>query len=119
MEQRQKGEQFRIIEPAVPSESPAAPNRPRLLLYALVLCLGLAAVVMAAEQLDQSFHSGDELRMRTGLLVVSIPPILSAGTSELVASGSASRPSPSWVWSPSWAAPISSPGATESSRRSS
>lgn len=80
MEQRQKGEQFRVIEPALLSEQPAAPNRPRLLLYGLMLCLGLAAVVtVGAEQLDSSFHSSGELRTRTGLLVLSIPPILSAG----------------------------------------
>ena len=35
MEQRQKGEQFRVIEPALVAEEPAAPKRPRL--FALVL----------------------------------------------------------------------------------
>jgi polysaccharide chain length determinant protein (PEP-CTERM system associated) len=80
MEQRQKGEQFRIIEPALVPESPAAPNRQRFLLLALALCLGLAAVVMTVvEQLDSTYHTVGELRTRTGLPVVSIPPILSEG----------------------------------------
>src|SRR5262249_7597499 len=35
MEQRQKGEQFRVLDSAVPSATPAAPNRPRLLLMGL------------------------------------------------------------------------------------
>lgn len=78
MEQRQKGEQFRIIEPAQASESPAAPNRPRLFLLALALASVLAAVAMAlAEQLDGTFHSAEDLRRRSGLPVISIPPILS------------------------------------------
>jgi polysaccharide chain length determinant protein (PEP-CTERM system associated) len=78
MEQRQKGEQFRIIEPALVSQSPAAPNRSRLILFALGLALGLAAFATAlAEQLDATFHSSHELRRRTGLQVVSIPPIVS------------------------------------------
>ena len=42
MEQRQKGEQFRILDPAVPSQIPAAPNRLKLLIVSLVLSLGLA-----------------------------------------------------------------------------
>jgi polysaccharide chain length determinant protein (PEP-CTERM system associated) len=62
MEQRQKGEQFRILDLAVPSQIPAAPNRLKLLVVSLVLSVGLAgAVLMLAEMLDTSFHSTDEL----------------------------------------------------------
>ena len=62
MEQRQKGEQFRVLDPAVPSAVTAAPNRQRLFLTVFVLSLGLAAgVVMLAEMVDTSFHSADEL----------------------------------------------------------
>src|SRR5215510_7090337 len=39
MEQRQKGEQFRVLDPAVPSGVPAAPNRLKLLAMSLVLSL--------------------------------------------------------------------------------
>src|SRR5205823_7811102 len=57
MEQRQKGEQFRVLDPAVPPKEPVA-RRARLMSIALVLSLGLAAgAVMLAEQLDTSFHS--------------------------------------------------------------
>ena len=63
MEQRQKGEQFRILDPAVPSQIPAAPNRLKLLIVSLVLSLGLGgAALMLAEMLDTSFHSRGELR---------------------------------------------------------
>jgi polysaccharide chain length determinant protein (PEP-CTERM system associated) len=62
MEQRQKGEQFRILDPALPSTVTAAPNRLRLLAMALALSLGLGAgVAILAEILDTSFHSAAEL----------------------------------------------------------
>jgi polysaccharide chain length determinant protein (PEP-CTERM system associated) len=78
MEQRQKGEQFRILDPAVPSGVPAAPNRLRLLVVSLVLSLGLAGgVLMLAEMLDTSFHSADELRAFTIVpVLVTVPRIV-------------------------------------------
>ena len=78
MEQRQKGEQFRILDPAAASEQPVAPNRVRLFLAGLVLSLGLAlGTVVLAEQLDTSFHTVDELRGFTRFpVLVSIPPLL-------------------------------------------
>src|SRR2546425_4221849 len=77
MEQRQKGEQFRILDPALAPREPV--TRPvRLFLMALVLSLGLAAgAVVLAEQLDTSFHSVDELRQfSTVAVLASIPRIV-------------------------------------------
>ena len=81
LEQRQKGEQFRILEPAVTATAPVAPNRPRLLLAGIGLALGLAVgLVILAEQLDSSFHSVDELRAITSFPVLaSIPRIVTEG----------------------------------------
>jgi polysaccharide biosynthesis transport protein len=78
MEQRQKGEQFRVIEPAVPNPLPAAPSRVRLLLMALVVSLGLAVgAVVLAENIDTSFHSVDDLRAFSPVpVLVSIPRIV-------------------------------------------
>ena len=78
MEQRQKGEQFKILDPAVPSNIPAAPNRIKLLVMSLVLSLGLAGgALMIAESLDTSFHSADELREFTIVPVLaSVPRIV-------------------------------------------
>jgi polysaccharide chain length determinant protein (PEP-CTERM system associated) len=78
MEQRQKGEQFRVLDPAVASQSPAAPNRLRLFIVSLVLSLGLAGgALMVAEMLDTSFHSVNELRAFSIVpVLVSIPRIV-------------------------------------------
>lgn len=79
MEQHQKGEQFRILDAAVPPRTPVA-NRLRLLAIAVVLSLGLGvAAVALAEHLDTSFHSADDLRrFSTAPVLVSIPWILTA-----------------------------------------
>jgi protein tyrosine kinase modulator len=79
MEQRRKGEQFRILDPAVPNSEPAAPNRPRLLLMTLAGAVGLAvAAALLAEQLDTSFHTVSQLRAFTDVpVLVSIPRIVS------------------------------------------
>ena len=83
MEQRQKGEQFRVLDSALPSNVPTAPKRGRLLLacIALSLALGAGAVVLA-EMLDASFHSTDDLRAYTTVpVLVSIPRILTQADS--------------------------------------
>jgi polysaccharide chain length determinant protein (PEP-CTERM system associated) len=78
MEQRQKGERFRILDPAVASQTPTAPNRPRLFLVSLVLCVGLGGgALVLAEMLDTSFHSVNELRAFTSVpVLVSIHRIV-------------------------------------------
>jgi len=78
MEQRQKGERFRILDPAIASQIPAAPNRPRLFIVSLVLSLGLGVgALVLAEMLDTSFHSVSELREFSIVpVLVSIPKIV-------------------------------------------
>lgn len=78
MERRQKGEQFRIFDPATASGQPAAPNRARPIFIGLLLSLGLAAgAVVLAEQLDLSFHTVDDLRAFSRVpVLVSIPRIV-------------------------------------------
>jgi protein tyrosine kinase modulator len=76
MEQRQQGELFRIIEPAVPPKRPVT-SPIRLILMTIAVSVGLAiGAIVAAEQLDTSFHTGDELRAHAvAPLLVTIPPI--------------------------------------------
>jgi polysaccharide biosynthesis transport protein len=77
LEQRQKGEQFRILEPADPPDSPFAPRRARLMLMGLMLSVALAVgVAFLAEQLDTSFHSVDELRAFSQKAVLASIPLI-------------------------------------------
>ena len=80
LEQRQQGEQFRLLEPATPSAWPWSPNRPKLLLMGLMAALGLAAgAVFVAEQLDSSFYTTDDLRAFSPFPVLtSVPYIVTA-----------------------------------------
>jgi len=80
MEQRQKGEQFRIIESAVISEKPTAPDRGQLLLLGTLFALALAVgTVVTLEKLDTSFHSSEDLRLHATVPVLaSIPRVATA-----------------------------------------
>jgi polysaccharide biosynthesis transport protein len=75
LEQRQKGERFRVIEPAPLPERPAGPNRLRLLLVGLALACGAAGVaVVLAEQVDTSYRRAEEVRATAGVPVLSTIP---------------------------------------------
>jgi len=77
METDRAGERFRVLEPALPPEGPAAPNRMRLLLMGFLLaCVGAAAAVLVREQFDTALHTVDDIRRFTVVpVLVSIPPI--------------------------------------------
>jgi polysaccharide chain length determinant protein (PEP-CTERM system associated) len=78
MEQRQKGEQFRILDPAVMPESPTGP--PRLFILAAGVGLGLVlggALIVLVEALDGSFHHVDDLKsFARSPVLVTIPRIV-------------------------------------------
>jgi polysaccharide biosynthesis transport protein len=63
LEQGQNVEGFRVLDPAIPSARPTAPNRMWLLGMGAVGSLALALfAVVGAEKLDTTFHSVDDLR---------------------------------------------------------
>lgn len=63
LEQGQKVEQLRVLDPAIPTSRPWAPNRVWLLVIGFIAAVGLAfAAIVAAERLDTSFHTVDDLR---------------------------------------------------------
>jgi polysaccharide biosynthesis transport protein len=80
LEQGQKVEQFRILDAAMPSRQPAAPNRLRILITGFMLAIGLAvAAVLAAEKVNTSFHTFDDLREAVTIpTLIRVPLILSA-----------------------------------------
>ncbi len=81
LERGQKAEQFRILDAAIPPRNPAAPGRVRLMIAGLILSILIAAgAVFAAEKLDTSFHTVDDLRTCVrGVALFSIPLIHTAG----------------------------------------
>jgi protein tyrosine kinase modulator len=67
-----KRPRFRILDAAVAPREPVAPNRILLFVMALISSVAMAAgAVVAAEQLDTSFHSVDELRAFTQVPVLT------------------------------------------------
>src|SRR5581483_5228335 len=57
LEQRQKAERFRVLEPAMYPQQPAGPQRLKLFLMGLVLSVAaVAAGVVAPELINTSFH---------------------------------------------------------------
>jgi hypothetical protein len=78
MERRQKGEQFRVLEPAYPPPEPTSPNRP--LIIVLGLLLGVAAgagLALLLDAADSSYHDSRALQSALRLPVLAaIPAIL-------------------------------------------
>jgi polysaccharide chain length determinant protein (PEP-CTERM system associated) len=63
LEHGQSGEEFRILDPALPPREPTAPNRLWLSLLGVVAALVFSVGgIVAAEKLDTTFHSTDDLR---------------------------------------------------------
>jgi len=75
LERRQKGEQFKVIDPARIPEKPYKPDMVKILLIGLFL--GLASGLAAAffrEQMDRSFRDGEDLQVTFGLKVLANIP---------------------------------------------
>jgi uncharacterized protein involved in exopolysaccharide biosynthesis len=75
LEKRQKGEQFRVIDPAIVPEKPFSPNVPKSLLIGLFagLATGLALAFMR-EQMDRSFHDAADVEISLGIKVLATIP---------------------------------------------
>ncbi|MEJ5349921.1 MAG: Wzz/FepE/Etk N-terminal domain-containing protein [Desulfosoma sp.] len=77
LERRQKGEQFRVIDPAVAPDRPIKPDVRKVLAIALLAGLGLGCgLAYVRETLDPRFYSQEEVEAVTRCKVlVSIPLI--------------------------------------------
>jgi uncharacterized protein involved in exopolysaccharide biosynthesis len=77
LERRQKGEQFKIIDPARVPEKPVKPNIPKVLLlgFFLAIASGFGSAFFR-EQLDRSFRDAEDLEATFRLKVLAnIPKI--------------------------------------------
>jgi polysaccharide chain length determinant protein (PEP-CTERM system associated) len=78
MERRQKGEQFRVLEPAYAPPDPTSPNRPLILAIGLMLGIGAAAgLALLLDAADSSYHNPRQLQAALRIPVLTaIPSIL-------------------------------------------
>ncbi len=78
LERRQKGEQFRVVDPARVPEKPVQPDIPKTLLIGLFggLACGLGGIFVR-EQLDRSFRDPEDVEATLGFRVLAnIPRII-------------------------------------------
>ena len=82
MEKQQKGERFRLVDPAYLPETPVRPNRLAIVLIGLVA--GLAAgggLALLLENIDTSFKRGEELEgFVNAPLLATLPEIMTRGS---------------------------------------
>lgn len=75
LERKQKGEQFKILDPANLPEKPVSPNRAKMIAVALVLGLGLGfGVVFLLDAMTPGVRSREELARELDLPVLGVIP---------------------------------------------
>src|SRR3989339_899975 len=75
LEKRQKGEQFRIIDPARVPEKPFSPDIPKILLIGLFAGIGGGfGLAFLREQMDRSFREPGDVEITLGLKVLAAIP---------------------------------------------
>ncbi len=79
LEETQKGEQFKILDPATPPRQPFKPDKRKVFGLALALGLGLGGgLAFLREQLDRSFHGADDVEQFLGFPVIATLPRIEA-----------------------------------------
>ena len=75
LEKKQKGEQFRVIDPAKEPSRPIKPDIRRILMVTFILAIGLGGgLVYLVEVLDTSFKSPDDVERELGIPVLLTMP---------------------------------------------
>jgi polysaccharide chain length determinant protein (PEP-CTERM system associated) len=75
LERKQKGEQFKVIDPARVPEKPFSPDIPKVLLIGFVIAIGCSfGAAIIREQLDRSFHDAGDVEVTLGLRVLATIP---------------------------------------------
>ena len=77
MESKQKGEQFRIIDPARKAERPSEPDMNKLFMLFIAAGLGIGCgLVFLLEYLDTSFRRPEEIESFLELPVLATVPVI-------------------------------------------
>jgi len=75
LEKRQKGEQFKVVDPARRPEKPFSPDVRKTLLLGILAGLGCGlAAAFLREQMDRSFHDSADIETTLGLKVIATIP---------------------------------------------
>ena len=75
LERRQKGEQFKVIDPARVPGKPVSPDIPKILLLVIVLGMGSGfGLAFVKEQMDHSFRDAEDLEATLGFKVLTNIP---------------------------------------------
>jgi len=81
LERRQKGEQFKVIDPARVPEKPFSPDIPKVLLIGFVISIGCSfGSAIIREQMDRSFHDAGDVEVTLGLRVLATIPTIESET---------------------------------------
>ena len=84
LEKRQKGEQFRVLDPANLPNKPDKPNRLLIMLWGLLGGCGLGfGVAVGMEQLNPTFKRREEVEMLPGIRVLAAIPNFLSGYPQL------------------------------------
>jgi len=77
LERRQKGEQFRILDPARVPQMPSKPDIPRILAMVIIAALGgSVGLAFGREYIDKSFYRLDDIESFLNLPVLAGIPLL-------------------------------------------
>ncbi len=77
LERRQKGEQFKVLDPARVPETPFRPDIPKTLLFGLLLGTGCGlGMAFFREQMDRSFRDAEDLEATLGFKVLANIPVV-------------------------------------------
>ncbi|MBS3917342.1 MAG: hypothetical protein KG012_00500 [Deltaproteobacteria bacterium] len=77
LERRQKGEQFKIIDPGRIPEKPFRPDIPKILLFGVLIGLGSGfGLAFFREQMDRSFRDAEDLEATLGFKVLANIPTI-------------------------------------------
>ncbi|MDY6908373.1 MAG: GNVR domain-containing protein [Thermodesulfobacteriota bacterium] len=81
LEKRQKGEQFRVIDPAIPPDRPFKPDMRKIMLMALMAGLAFGGgLAYLREVMDPRFHSPEEVEAYLrAKVIVSLPDLRDEG----------------------------------------